>query len=168
MSDDREWVQKVLLFDDRKAYSSLVRKHQATVRAFLLRRTRNLELADDLAQETFLQGYRRLDQLKDGSKFISWILSIAQNQFLQWARAQKNMTSELPDPGAEDPALTAGVEAASLLKSMRPEERSAMILCLGHEYTHTEAAEILKVPLGTVKSLILRAKQKLGAIHGKF
>lgn len=162
MISDRERVHRALVLDDRAAYSDLVRKYQTEVRTYLVRLTRNRETADDLAQETFLTGYRRLAQLTDAGKFRAWLYSIAHSQFLQWWRQRKPEGGEGPEQGGGEMAVSAKAEVESLLKSLRPEERSALILCLGHEFTHAEAAAMLALPLGTVKSLVQRARQKLG------
>ena len=166
MLSDRERVQRALVLDDRAAYGDLVRKYQVEIRTYLTRLTRNKEAADDLAQESFLHGYRHLAQLADGAKFRPWLFAIAHTQFLQWWRRRKDTSSELPETGGGEARVSARVEVESLLKALRPEERSAMILCLGHDFTHAEAAATLGLPLGTVKSLILRARQKLGGQHG--
>lgn len=163
MSTDKELVQRVLLLNDRTAYSGLVRKYQAAVRSYLFRLTRSREFSDDLAQETFLNGYRRLDQLKDHDKYRTWIFSVAHSEFLQWHRSQKTLESSESYDAIDATDVFAGAEVRSLLKSLRPEESSALTLCLAHDFTHQEAAAALNLPLGTVKSLILRAREKLGA-----
>ncbi|MGZ3723554.1 MAG: RNA polymerase sigma factor, partial [Bdellovibrionales bacterium] len=111
----------------------------------------------------FLNGYRHLDQLKDHDKFRTWIYSVAHTQFLQWHRAHKTFESSENFEAADETDFFAGVEVRSLLKSLRPEECSALTLCLGHDFTHAEAAAALNLPLGTVKTLILRAREKMGA-----
>lgn len=172
---DRELVQRVLVLDDRNAYTLLVKKHQQSIRAYLTRLTRVREIADDLAQETFLLGYRRIAQLKDHGKFLAWIYSIAHTQFLMWVRAQKGVETEAFSSETEVAShdglemadrMSAKMEAEEVLRDMKPEERSALVLCLAHDFTHTEAAEILGMPVGTIKSLIFRARQKLGVSHG--
>ncbi len=165
MQSDLDLVQRTLLLDDRKAYSQLVRKYQVAIRTYLARLTRNKEIADDLAQDTFLAGYRRLAQIHDGAKYQAWIYSIAHNEYLQWYRRQPKVTEslerELAGPQDEERAANAKIAVNELLQTMRPEEQSAIVLCLGHEFSHAEAAAILKIPVGTVKSLILRTRQKL-------
>lgn len=172
---DRELIRRVLLLNDRNAYCDLVRKYQVAIRAYLFHLTRNSESAGDIAQETFLTGYRRLDQLKDHNKFRNWIYAIAHTQFLQWHRTQENFvnseesgnnpsdfdgTSELGRSQGQN--FFAATEVRILFKSLRPEERSALTLCLAHDFTHAETAAALNIPLGTVKTLISRARAKIG------
>ena len=161
---DEELVRRVLILNDRQAYGDLVRKYQVAVRSYLRRLTANPEWADDIAQEAFLNGYRRLDQLKEFNKFRSWIYAVAHSQFLQWHRSHESFENEenIESPQTED--SFAGTEVRLLFKSLRPEECSALTLCLAHDFTHAEAAEMLNVPLGTIKSLILRAREKLGVL----
>jgi RNA polymerase sigma-70 factor (ECF subfamily) len=160
---DAELVRRVLLLQDRGAYCGLVRKYQGEVRAYLLRLTRSREWADDIAQETFLHGFRRLNQLKDHGKYRSWIYSLAHSQFLQWHRGHEVFESGENVEAAHETDFFAGTEVRLLFQNLRPEECSALTLCLAHEFTHAEAAEALKLPLGTVKSLVLRAREKLNA-----
>lgn len=161
-ASDSELVWRVLLLNDRKAYCDLVFKHQVAVRSYLQRLTGNAEWASDIAQETFLNGYRRLDQLKEYGKYRSWIFAIAHTQFLQWHRAHESFESEDTNEEAAASDAFAGTEVRMLLKSLRPEESSALTLCLAHDFTHVEAARMLNMPIGTVKSLISRAREKIG------
>jgi RNA polymerase sigma-70 factor (ECF subfamily) len=131
----------------------------------LWRLTGSREFADDIAQETFLSGYRHLDQLKDHDKFRTWIYSVAHSQFLQWHRSQKNFESSEGFDAADETDVFAGAEVRSLFKTLRPEECSALTLCLAHDFSHAEAASALKLPVGTVKSLILRAREKIGVLN---
>lgn len=165
MLTDQDRVHRTLFLHDKNAYNDLVRKYQVEIRTYLTRLIRNREWADDVAQETFLKGYRLLAQLQEAAKFRSWIYSIAHTEFLQWYRKNKEREVTLSSDTSEL-SVSARAEVNSLLKTLRPIECSAIVLCLGHEFTHSEAAEILKMPLGTVKSLILRAKEKLGESHG--
>jgi RNA polymerase sigma-70 factor (ECF subfamily) len=169
-ASDRELVQRVLILDDRNAYSALVRKYQSQIRAYLYRRTRDREWADDLAQEAFLQGYRSIHQLSGGDRFRGWLFTIAHRQFLQAYRSRTNEHQSIdnwPGDGVVlfEPVSSAGLderaEVQALLSSLRANEQEAIILCLGYEFTHPEAAEILGLSVGTVKSLVLRAREKL-------
>lgn len=165
---------------DRHAYAALVRRHQGPVRA-LLRRLCNGDdaLADDLAQEAFLQAYRKLAQFRADAKFSTWLYRIAYNVFLMHARTRK------PEQSIEDLAITPsdddeGVEAAPVqaeqhtadmqmdlqraMATLSPAERAAIAQCYYLDRSHEEAAEVLGCPVGTVKSHVLRAKRKLASV----
>ena len=82
---DAVLVARVLAGDDRHAFAELTRRHQSTVRTLLRRLTRNDHaLADDLAQDTFIQVYRSLRQFRGEAKFATWIYRIAYNTFLTY------------------------------------------------------------------------------------
>jgi RNA polymerase sigma-70 factor (ECF subfamily) len=136
-----------------------------------LRLTQSREWANDIAQETFLNGFRHLDQLKDHNKYRSWIYSVAHTQFLQWKRSHESFASDENIDENHDATSAsslfrdpfAGTEVRELLQSLKPEEMSVLVLCLAHDFSHSEAASTLNLPLGTVKTLILRAREKIGA-----
>src|SRR6516165_5130548 len=87
---DAQLIARVLVQDDRHAFSELVRRHQSTVRACLRKLTAgNAALADDLAQETFLLAYRNLKSFRQESKFSTWLYRIATNAYLAEARKRK-------------------------------------------------------------------------------
>jgi RNA polymerase sigma-70 factor (ECF subfamily) len=166
VSTDQELVHRTLVLKDKFSYGRLVQKYQKEIRTYLLRLSRNKETADDLAQESFLTGFRNLAQLRDSGQYRAWMFRIAYHEFLQWLRRQKETATEDVEAHYENETLSAKAELNSLLKQIRDEERAAIILCLGHGFTHGEAAELLKVPEGTVKSLILRAREKIGVQNG--
>ena len=172
---DAQLIARVLVQDDRHAFGELVRRHQSAVRATLRRLTGgNHALADDLAQESFLLAYRNLRSFRQEAKFSTWLYRIAYNAFLADARKMK----ELPLPedlGVEDvaPADTdaAPVAHRAALKLdleramavLSEAERAAIVQCYHNDLSHEEAAYVLGCPVGTVKTHILRAKQKLKA-----
>ncbi len=168
MLTDQELVHRTLVLKDKFSYGRLVQKYQKEIRTYLLRLSKNKETADDLAQESFLNGFRNLGQLKDSGHYRAWMFRIAYYEFLQWLRKQKATASESIENSSSYDDLSAKAELNSLLKHIRDEERAAIILCLGHGFTHGEAAELLNVPEGTVKSLILRAREKIGVQNGSF
>ena len=92
---DAALIARVVVSDDRHAFSELVRRHQSPVRATLRKLAAgNLALADDLAQETFLLAYRNLKSFRQEARFSTWLYRIAYNVFLADARKMK----ELPLP----------------------------------------------------------------------
>jgi RNA polymerase sigma-70 factor (ECF subfamily) len=181
---DEQLIARVVVQDDRHAFSELVRRYQSGVRATLRRLTAgNHALADDLAQETFLSAYRNLRSFRQEARFSTWLFRIATNAFL--AEARKRHEELLGDRDAalvdddddgDGPfagaASTGGdhargtalhVDMERALAALSPAERAAIVQCYHNDLSHEEAAYVLGCPVGTVKTHILRGKQKLKA-----
>lgn len=166
---DSDLIARVLAGEDRHAFSELVRRYQSPVRAFLTRMTRgDAHRADDLAQETFLKAWQKLNTFRGTAKFSTWLFGIAFNEFRNAVRARKEIaTDDLADPPPEP--QTAATDAASrlrldlteALKRLNAHERAAILLCCQNGLSHEEAALVLDCPLGTVKTNILRGKENL-------
>jgi RNA polymerase sigma-70 factor (ECF subfamily) len=165
--NDADLVARVLLDDDHHAFAELVRNHQSTVRGLLRNLTRtDISLADDLAQETFLRAYKNIRSFRGEAKFSTWLYRIAYNCFREDARKRKELVgideSQLeaePDPQTVDPALRQDLMHAIGLLPLH--ERSAVLLCCQNGLSHDEAARVLDIPLGTVKTNVLRGREKL-------
>lgn len=151
-----------------QAFGRLVREHQAKVRGFLRRLTRgDAALADDLAQETFLEAYRKLAQYRGEGSFSSWLCGIAWSRFLMERRKRKEEPlGEMDEQASADPAPAsiARLDLERAMARLSAEERAALTLCCALGHSHGEAAEILSLPLGTVKSHVLRGREKLKAL----
>ena len=168
--DDAELVTRVLVEDDQHAFAELVRNHQSAVRGLLRQLTRNdLGLADDLAQEAFVRAYRNLSRFRGEAKFSTWLYRIAYNCFREDARKRKELVgideSQLEaehDPQTVDPALKHDLMNALLQLPLH--ERSAIVLCCQNGLSHDEASRVLEIPLGTVKTNVLRGREKLKKI----
>lgn len=164
------------------AFSRLVERHQAALRGFLrpLLGSGWAE-ADDLAQEAFLVAWRRLSELKRPDGFRSWLMGIGWRQALARIRSHRRGAARdlawlegrgLAGRGLEGRELPGGVdreEALALdqaLKGLSERERACVILCLAQDWSHAEAAEALKLPLGTVKSHVTRGRARLLSVLG--
>lgn len=166
---DADLIARVLLHDDENAFAELVRRYQSPVRGFLLKMTNgDAHLADDLAQETFLKAWRKLDTFRGGSRFSTWLFGIAHNQWRMHARARNETpVEELPDPPPEPHAGDASaasrlrLDLNEALKALSPAERAVIVLCCQNGLSHQEAAQALECPVGTVKTHLLRGKEKL-------
>jgi RNA polymerase sigma-70 factor (ECF subfamily) len=164
---DADLVARVLVNDDHHAFAELVRNHQSAVRGLLRQLTRNdLALADDLAQETFLRAYKHIRTFRGEAKFSTWLYRIAYNCFREEARKRKEFVgideAQLeaePDPQTVDPALKHDLMHALQLLPLH--ERTAIVLCCQNGLSHDEAARVLEIPLGTVKTNVLRGREKL-------
>lgn len=165
---DTELITRVLVRDDRHAFGELVARHQSAVRGLLRRLTGgDVAQADDLAQETFLRAYRGLRGYRGGAKFSSWLYRIACNVFFSRDRGSREAPPEplaLEEGGPEvslPDTLLERYDLERALASLKPRERAALILTYANELTHEEAAVVLDCPLGTLKTHVARAKEKL-------
>lgn len=169
---DAALIARVVVSDDRHAFGELVRRHQSAVRATLRKLTNgNLALADDLAQETFLLAYRNLKSFRQEARFSTWLYRIAYNAFLADVRKMKELPlpddadSLPPDAATERQGVARGaalsIDLERAMAILSEAEKAAIVQCYHNDLTHEEAAQVLGCPVGTVKTHILRAKEKL-------
>ncbi|MCB9073790.1 MAG: RNA polymerase sigma factor [Bdellovibrionaceae bacterium] len=162
-SNDTELVALIIAQDDREAFESLLKKYQAPIRAFFRKMCGgDGELSDDLAQETFLKVYRHLSTFQGNSQLLTWIYSIARNVFYEHLRREEKFT-ELPE--SEEMSYTTRSEEkldiAKCMLQLTPEERLILTMAYAQGLSQTEVSEVLEIPLGTVKTRTLQAKEKL-------
>ena len=166
------------------AYRELVRRYERPVFSLVYRMVRDRELAEDLSQETFVKALNAIESYRPEFKFSSWIFKIANNAAIDHLRRRELDTLSLDgSPHAETPeaieatALQIGdrqetaleeVEARELggeietaIARLRPEYRSCILLRHVEGRAYEEIAEILGLPLGTVKTYIHRARNEL-------
>jgi RNA polymerase sigma-70 factor, ECF subfamily len=169
---------------EEAAYRELVRRYERPLFSLLYRMVRDRELAEDLAQETFVKALNAIESYRPEFKFSSWIFKIANNAAIDHLRRRELDTLSLEgSPHAETPeaieatALQIGdrqespldeVEARELggeieaaIAKLRPEYRSCILLRHVEGRAYEEIAEILGLPLGTVKTYIHRARNEL-------
>ena len=191
MADTPEWArlsdQEVVLLarsGREAAYRELIRRYERPIFALLFRMVRDRELAEDLSQETFIKALNAIESYRPEFKFSSWIFKIANNAAIDHLRRRELDTLSLDgSPHAETPeamqatALQIGtrqespldaVEARELgntielaIGRLRPEYRSCILLRHVEGRAYEEIAEILDLPLGTVKTYIHRARNEL-------
>ena len=164
---DADLVARVLVDDDQHAFGELVRRHQSSVRGLLRQLTRtDVALADDLAQQAFLRAYKNIRSFRGEARFSTWLYRIAYNCFREDARRRKELVGideeqlqTQHDPQVANPALRHDLMRALSLLPLN--ERSAVLLCCQNGLSHDEAARVLDIPLGTVKTNVLRGREKL-------
>ena len=142
---------------DQRAFAMLVERHERPLRSFLAR-TGSPEIADDIAQEAFLKAWRFASSYDGRARFSTWLTRIAWRCLLDEARKPLRPSEVAADEGSADLAVPA--EVADMLARLTAEERAALVLCDGHGWTHAETAELLRMPLGSLKTLVARAKSK--------
>jgi len=169
---------------DEAAYRELVRRYERPVFSLIYRMVRNRELAEDLSQETFIKVLNALASYRPEYKFSSWVFKIANNAAIDHLRRRELDTLSLEgSPHAdtaekvEATALQIGEKAESALDAvankelggeieraiakLRPEYRTCILLRHVEGRPYEEIAEILDLPLGTVKTYIHRARNEL-------
>lgn len=143
--------------------------HQGKVRAFLMRLCRDGALADDLAQETFLSAYRRLATFEQTGGFTSWLFGIAYRCFLQHQRHEKRALEihtqfhllVAADEEYYETLAPMQRDLEQALMRLDAAQAAAISLNMSLGFSHAEVAEIMNLPLGTVKSHINRGLSKL-------
>jgi RNA polymerase sigma factor (sigma-70 family) len=139
---------------DGAAFATLVEKYERPLRAFLARMGA-AEIADDIAQDAFLKAWRAAGQYDGSARYSTWLTSIAWRCRLDELRRRSQ-----PAPQADPPENPDAAEVSDMLARLSENERASLVLCDGHGWTHPEAAELLGLPLGTLKSTVARAKAK--------
>ena len=168
-NDDIDLVARVVAQQDTAAFGELVRRHQSQVRNFLRKLCRDRELADDLAQDSFLHAWEKLHTYAGHGSFIGWLLKVAYTTFLQSKRKSSRYDDILEKMGhlAEAGGSTHTVESVELsdldrfLAVLTEEERAVMILSYACGLSHREIGDAAELPIGTVKSIIFRGKEKI-------
>jgi len=166
---DADLIARVLLREDHNAFSELVRRYQSPVRGFLMKMTNgDAHSADDLAQEAFVKVWKKLGSFRSEGKFSTWLFGIAHNEWRMSIRGRKEVAiEEVADqpPEAEQPDGAAvshlRLDLAEAMKTLTPAERAVIVLCCQNGLSHEEASQALECPLGTVKTNVLRGKEKL-------
>lgn len=170
---------------DQDAFAEIVRCHQRRVYGVALRMTRRHEVADDIAQDTFVRAYRSLDRFELGRPLGPWLVKIAVNLSINYLNAparreQALYTEESPDGPAgaslsSDPSreplesnpmrcLASSELARALagaLEKLTPEHRAVLLLKVDEGLRYDDIAETLGISRGTVMSRLFRARAHL-------
>jgi RNA polymerase sigma-70 factor (ECF subfamily) len=171
----QRWLENACKGDEA-AFSLLTKAHYAQVWRFLFKWVKNRDDAEELAQETFLAAWRSLPKFRSDSKFSTWLLGIALNLARNHHNRSASRTREVeldeaahletPASPGSDPQvqfeLTARIRALDRAIARLPEDmREIMLLIKVEGLSMEQAASMLNLPLGTVKSRLSRGKEKL-------
>ncbi|NNG16409.1 MAG: sigma-70 family RNA polymerase sigma factor [Gemmatimonadales bacterium] len=166
------------------AYRELVRRYERPIFSLIYRMVRDRELAEDLSQETFVKALKAVRSYRPEYKFSSWIFKIANNAAIDHLRKRELATlsiegsphartpdameatalqigGRLPGPLDQLEARELGGAIEEAISHLRPEYRSCILLRHVEGRPYEEIAEILGLPLGTVKTYIHRARHEL-------
>ena len=168
---DRDLVERVAK-GDRAAVRLLFMRHHARVYRFAARQTGSDMMADDIANEVFLELWRQAPAFEGRSEVSTWLLGIARFKALSALRKRKEETIDedqaaaIPDTGDTPEVAVMKDDKATALRGMvnaLPEEHRTVIdLAYYHAKSVAEIAEILSIPVATVKTRMFYARKKLG------
>ena len=177
---------------DLAAFNDLVRKYEKQVYNFAYRLTGNYDDANDVAQDAFLRVFNAIGSFRGDASFSTWLFRITTNVFLDERKRAKahpqasldeylelgesSVTRQIEDPSPTPEAVLEESERAQILSkaiSDLPEYQRAMVtLYHGQQKSYEEIAEIMDLPIGTVKSRLNRArlalKEKLSGLRELF
>ena len=175
--EDRELVLRCLK-NDQAAYRRLLEKYRRPVYGIVRRMIPDDEDARDLAQEAFIRAFRNLDQFDPERRFSSWLFRIAHNLCIDHYRRRKldlvpmvrrgdgeeepwDLPDGTPGPGEEFSDRERSRKLILAVESLPPAYRSVIVLRHQQGLAYEEIAEVLELPLGTVKARIHRAHRLL-------
>ena len=166
------------------AYRELLKRYERPVFSLVFRMVRDRETAEDLSQETFVRVLNNIDRYSPEFKFSSWLFKIANNLTIDFLRRRRVNTISIegaPDAVTAESAKATSIALASggesplaeleskelglaierAIGKLRPEYRACIMLRHVEDRSYEEIAEIVKLPLGTVKTYIHRARHEL-------
>jgi RNA polymerase sigma-70 factor, ECF subfamily len=171
---------------DQKAFELLVLKYQRRIERLIGRMVRDVDLVEDIAQETFIRAYRALAQFRGEAQFYTWLYRIAVNTAKKALGDLKRdpLVSETALRGGDEEDETSGVEnelttaetpetvlaakeigaaVNSAMEALPEELRQAVTLREIEGLSYEEIAEVMNCPIGTVRSRIFRAREAISA-----
>lgn len=165
--DDRELVRRHLT-GDTDAFGELFRRHRDRMWAVAVRTTRDRELAADCVQEAFLAAFRRADSYRGDAAVTTWLHRIVVNACLDRLRRAKPTSAlpefELAEPRDAHARLETRLDVHAALARLPEAQRLALVLVDMHGLPVAEAAQILEVAEGTVKSRCFRGREALASM----
>jgi len=166
---------------DLEAFNELILRHQHLIFRIAIKIMRDEGLAEDMVQETCLLAFQKLDTFRDGS-FRNWFARILVNRCYDELRKQRRQPIqplESEDQGSSDRSADDWLADYSLspeaqfeigeldeliqdcLSMLSPKHRSILVLIDMEDFSYLEVAETLKIPVGTVKSSLARARMQM-------
>lgn len=157
---------------DQEAFGELVKRYERRLVRVIVRFIHDPELARDLAQETFLRIYERLDQFDPSRRFSPWLFRIGVNLTLDYLRKRKRRgrwrlfsethSGRIPDPGVEDPRrrLDVSQEVRAVLGELPENYRSVLVLRDLENFSTSEIAAILHRKEATIRWRLAEARNR--------
>jgi RNA polymerase sigma-70 factor, ECF subfamily len=176
MSDsaDESGLMERLAAGDQQALRLLYMRYHPRVFRFVSRITRNDAIAEEQANETFLEVWRNAKSYQGRSSAYTWILSIARNRAFGAMRRRREQpldedgAAEIADDGFDPESLLVISDKAEVLRrcidALSAEQRAIVDLVYYHELSVAEASEVAGIPEGTVRTRLFNARKRLSAL----
>lgn len=172
---DASLIERILA-GQTELYAQLVLRHQQRIGRFIASYEHNVQEAQELTQETFLQGFVSLARFHGQAQFSTWLTGIALNLIRNHIGRNpgrrfvhldiSDCSDSVISPESEEPEQQQlhkerMFAVAKAMEALAPDMREAIVLVVLQEMSYQEAAQLLKVPVGTVKSRVCRARTQL-------
>ena len=172
ISSDNELIQEVRS-GNRRAYSELVKRHQKALLRMALRFVRDLDVAEDVVQESFIKAYEKLNHFEGRSSFKSWLFQIAVNTAKNKLRENKRSTTDIDDINIAVGAVAeSSLVQTALANELQDEvdklpvrQKTALVLRVYEDLSFKEIADIMECPYDTAianyRHALLKLKESL-------
>lgn len=155
----------------KSAFTQLVKMYYGTVMYYLLGMNIKHADAEDVAQEAFINAFRKIDQVNTSGSFIGWLLRIARNQFIDKLRREKKIDTtgsqyeleEVPDGRTPEAHVVSAAGVESIFSDLKPRERVILELRVFQSMPFAEIAEVMEMSEGNVRLVFHRLIARLRA-----
>ena len=170
VADDRTLAERVI-GGDAVAFEFLFNRYKEAIRRLFVQRLGSDRDADDLLQETFIKVYIHIHRYSPEFTFGQWVYTIARNTFIDFVRRRQDdlsiderfssPPSTTPTPEESVISMQQRTQIEHYLERLAPRYRTLIVMRFFDEYSYEEIAANLKLPLGTVKTQIHRAREQM-------
>lgn len=175
LSSEKDTIERILQ-GEKEEFSVLVKRYQDTVFSLIMRQIGNEDVAKDLAQEVFLKAYEKIGTFRHEAKFSTWLIRIAlnhtnsyfasrrykeslKNQDLNMEAHGNSTTEHQMEERKEKEKVEENVKHFHIaLSNLNPKFREVLVICGLEGKSYEEAAKILVLPIGTIRSRLNRAR----------
>ncbi|MBB4825225.1 RNA polymerase sigma-70 factor (ECF subfamily) [Sporosarcina luteola] len=170
MEEEQLWIRQVLA-GDKQAFANIINKYKNPLYATILRMTKNPQDAQDLVQDAFIKVYRNLHKYDGSGPFSGWLYRVAINHCMDEFRKKRYSTVQvqMDEEKIVNPTHPEIVflkkeksrQLERLISTLPVDERLIILLRYVNEISYEEIAELMGVPLSTVRNKLHRAKKKM-------